>query len=94
MTRSKEEDGKAWVVSTLRGLTESLQVPLESCQWPRSVEAGLTSPYPLVLGINGEERLLVLSSFDLSDCRNDPVVQTRVRRRLKGLLQSINGKTH
>jgi hypothetical protein len=90
MTNSKAEDGKTWVVSNLLSLTDTVSVPLESFRWERRAYARLDDPYLLVLVVNGKEIIIILSSLDLTVCQDDPVVQMRVQKRLKGLVNSLH----
>jgi hypothetical protein len=93
MTSYKAEDGKTWVVSNLLRLTNTLEVPLESHRWQRRSHARLDDPYFLVLNVNGREIIVIMSSVDLDVCKDDPVVQMRVRKRLKGLLKSLERRS-
>ena len=92
MTIAKVNAGKNWVAETLKKLSRSLNIPIDSYGWDQRTSSTWFGPYLLTVSAKSEQAVLKLSYFDLCDCSKDVTIQTKLSYQLKGFLRSlVNG---
>ena len=87
-----EKNGMDWVTSSLKTLSESLNVHVEQYSWEAfDLQASDKSYCLIVLGSNKRKIVKLFSGWELTNCCTDKNLQDELNSRLIKLLNFLQG---
>jgi len=89
MSEEELDQGKQWVVQTIKQYAQTMSVPIKGFEWGM----GNDERPSLVYYVNGKRYIERFESEELQDAPNHKSVRTNMEERIKKLVESFQPKS-